>query len=324
LEFEFSAGVLVFRRVGGHLEFLFLEREQNWLDTPKGGVENGENSKTAAQRELEEETGLSIPIDPYFSYSIQYFYVLEGKKIKKQVKYFLAEANSKAKVKISSEHVGHSWVALSDIDKRVSFQNVKNAVSAAAEYVDKREKLAHINSEYSKLPSGSKTWNLSRRLVPGEGPANAKMFILGQAPGQKEDAGGRPFIGRAGELLDHLIRLAGMKRESVYITSVVQFFPPENRLPTKDEVHLCARYLEEQVETIKPGLIIALGNLASEAAIGTGKIKSNHGNVVHSKRFGCSVFVTLHPAAAVRIKTNLPIIEGDFRKLKDIIKSSDY
>ncbi len=302
------------------LEFLFLEREGGWLDTPKGHIEKGESAEAAARRELREETGLVLTPYTYFMHQIQYFYIGNKKeKIRKTVKYFMAEADSGAKVKISDEHVGYKWLTTQEMEKHVKFKTQKEVIYAANDYAARDFKLKDTNNMYAMLTKRN-GWDLSKRLVPGEGPANAKILVLGQAPGQNEDEKGRPFIGRAGQLLDHLLRLAGIRRESVYITSVVQFFPPKNRMPTKEEVKLCEGFLDAQIDIIKPKLIIALGNLAAEAATGTSKVKTNHGKIVQSKRFGCKVFVTLHPAAAVRIRTNMPIIEKDFRDLKAIAK----
>jgi DNA polymerase len=320
VETEFDGGVLVFRR-GTGLEFLFLVRKEGWLDTPKGNIKERESAETAAIRETKEETGLDTHLDPYFKHTIQYWYTWEGVKRKKTVTYFLAEVPPDSKVKVSWEHVGFRWLSPEAAKEKLEYKDTIQSILAADDYIRKKGELEKINKEYAKLPSAAKGWGLSKRLVRGEGPANARIFVLGQAPGQQEEDTGRPFIGRAGMLLTQLLSLAGLDRRSVYITSVVQFFPPKNRMPTKEEVILCAGFLDAQVAVIKPDLLISLGNLASENATGAGKVATNHGKIVESKRFGCKVFITLHPAAAVRIKSNLPIVENDFRNLKEILKT---
>ncbi|MEM3827449.1 MAG: uracil-DNA glycosylase, partial [Candidatus Micrarchaeaceae archaeon] len=168
------------------------------------------------------------------------------------------------------------------------------------------------------LPKKYKGWNLSKRFVPGEGPANSKIMIVGQAPGDTEDKYGRPFIGISGKLLEHLLNLAKIKRSSVYITSVVQFYPPRNRAPNREEIAACRAFLNRQIAIIKPRLVVLLGNVAAAELLGVGKVLKLHGSLI--KKRGVYYFVTLHPSAAVRIKRNLPTIESDFRRLKGIVE----
>src|SRR5271154_3141943 len=103
-----------------------------------------------------------------------------------------------------------------------------------------------LNSKYKRLPALIKGWSLSRRFVPGEGPLTAKVMLIGQAPGRTEDELLRPFIGTSGKFLDTLIGMAGLERKSVYICSVVQYFPPKNRIPTDEEIEACNGFLLRQ------------------------------------------------------------------------------
>ncbi len=96
----------------------------------------------------------------------------------------------------------------------------------------KNAEIRKLNLEYSRLPRG-RNWKLSERFVPGEEPLDAEVMIIGQAPGRNEDIQKRPFIGASGKFLDRLIRLAGLDRKLIYVCSVVQFFPPKNRVPTE-------------------------------------------------------------------------------------------
>ncbi len=149
-----------------------------------------------------------------------------------------------------------------------------------------------LNKRYSSLPKRSKVWNLSRNFVPGHGPLDAKLMLLGQAPGRFEDIELKPFIGRSGKLMDKEIERIGLHREEFYITSVVQFYPPKNRAPTRKEMEVCLPLLLEQINIIKPKFVILLGNFPAGAVLGIRSIKSHHGEMV--KRDGITYMFTLH------------------------------
>lgn len=175
-----------------------------------------------------------------------------------------------------------------------------------------------LNSEYAKLPKRQKEWRLSRNFVPGEGPANAKVMLIGQAPGRNEDIQKRPFIGTSGKFLDKLINLAGLDRKETYICSVVQFFPPENRIPDDEEVELCREFLFRQIDIINPKVIILLGALSAKTVMNVEKVGTNHGQII--RKNGRIYFISMHPAAAVRIRSKMPIMENDFRQLRTVIE----
>lgn len=172
--------------------------------------------------------------------------------------------------------------------------------------------MGRINSTYRMLPSRDKNWDLSRNFVPGEGPLDAEVMLIGQAPGRNEDIERRPFIGTSGKFLDRLINLAGLERESVYICSVVQFFPPENRMPTEKEVELCRAFLFEQIRVVNPKFVVLLGSLSCKTVMNVDRVATNHGKVIRES--GRTYFISMHPAAAVRIRTKIPLMEEDFRK----------
>jgi len=96
-------------------------------------------------------------------------------------------------------------------------------------------------------------------LVPGEGNPCARIVFVGEAPGASEDEQGRPFVGRAGQLLTNIIEAMGLRRQDVYICNILKCRPPGNRVPTPDEVAACSRYLVEQLRILHPRVIIALG-----------------------------------------------------------------
>lgn len=145
-----------------------------------------------------------------------------------------------------------------------------------------------------------------RNPVPGEGPLNAEVMLVGEAPGRNEDLQGRPFVGMAGKLLDAALEQAGMPRETVYITNVVKCRPPGNREPKPEEMLACLPYLKRQIEIVKPKLIVALGRISGEllyeqAGLPWRGVAEERGAVREAILFGVSVklVVTYHPAAAL-------------------------
>jgi uracil-DNA glycosylase family 4 len=135
--------------------------------------------------------------------------------------------------------------------------------------------------------------------VPGEGPADARLVVVGEGPGANEDAQGRPFVGRAGKLLDEILAAIGCPRETVYICNVVKCRAPENRKPMADEMESCLPYLYRQLAIIRPKVIVALGATAAEALLGSKASLTALRNKVHEWR-GIPLIVTYHPAALLR------------------------
>lgn len=140
--------------------------------------------------------------------------------------------------------------------------------------------------------------------VPGEGPANAKIFFIGQAPGAKEDKTGHPFVGRAGQYLTKMIEEIGLRRDEVYITSTVKHFPPKNRAPKTDEISACKPYLMRQLAIIKPKIVVLLGKTAEN-------IKNEVKNA--------KIITTVHPSAAMRFPKMAAQMKKDFQKLKKLL-----
>jgi len=113
--------------------------------------------------------------------------------------------------------------------------------------------------------------HLSRtHAVPGEGPAHARILLVGEAPGRNEDEAGRPFCGPAGKLLDRALRAAGIRRDRVFITNAVKCRPPGNRTPRRVEVAACRPYMVSQAEAVRPRVIVALGQTAVRDLFGPG------------------------------------------------------
>jgi DNA polymerase len=135
--------------------------------------------------------------------------------------------------------------------------------------------------------------------VPGEGDPRARLVCVGEAPGETEDKTGRPFIGRAGELLTKILESVDFKREDVFICNVLKHRPPGNRNPAPDEIAACRPYLMRQLDLLRPGVILALGTFAAQTLLETkltiGQLRGN----VHTFH-GIPLVVTYHPAALLR------------------------
>lgn len=104
-------------------------------------------------------------------------------------------------------------------------------------------------------------------LVFGEGAANARLMFIGEAPGAEEDLQGRPFVGKAGQVLNNLLNKLGLRREEVYITNVVKSRPPGNRDPEPDEIEACLPFLKRQIAAIRPKVIVTLGKISTQALL---------------------------------------------------------
>jgi DNA polymerase len=154
-------------------------------------------------------------------------------------------------------------------------------------------------------------------MVPGEGNAYAEVMIVGEAPGASEDKQGRPFVGRAGRLLDQLLAEAGLEREDVYITNVVKARPPGNRDPRADEVAHHMPWLEMQLALIQPALVVPLGRHALAHFSDGTKISQVHGTEVTQR--GRMLFPMYHPAAALHNQSLRETLFADARALKEAL-----
>lgn len=156
--------------------------------------------------------------------------------------------------------------------------------------------------------------------VPGEGPANAELMLIGEGPGQNEDKQGRPFVGASGQFLTALIAAAGYKREEVFIANVVKCRPPQNRDPLPEEISACSRYLDRQIALINPKVIVTLGRFSMARYFPGAKISAIHGQAKVID--GRTVVPMFHPAAALHQAALRPTLEADFARLKQIIASA--
>jgi len=153
--------------------------------------------------------------------------------------------------------------------------------------------------------------------VPGEGEVNAKLMFVGEAPGRNEDETGKPFVGRAGKLLTLLLSEIGIKREEVFITSVIKHRPPKNRAPKPLEVKICKHWLDLQLGLIKPKIIVPLGRFGMEHFLPKETITAAHGKIFPQKNW--LIFPVYHPAYGLRSTKARAAIRADFLKLKGVL-----
>lgn len=163
------------------------------------------------------------------------------------------------------------------------------------------------------------------QAVPGDGNLKAEIIIVGEAPGKNEDIQGRPFVGRAGKLLDEMLNKIGLERKDVYITNIVKCRPPENRDPTPEEKKTCSEHLDKQIEKMKPKVIVCLGRhsagyLFEKYEIEFPGIGEAHGKTYKNKK-GITLFPIYHPAAAIYNQKLKSDLEQDFRNLAEILKN---
>jgi DNA polymerase len=136
-------------------------------------------------------------------------------------------------------------------------------------------------------------------IVFGEGDANARLMFVGEGPGADEDMQGRPFVGRAGQLLNNMITAMGLKREEVYIANIVKCRPPQNRTPEPEEANTCSQFLFRQIDVIRPEILVALGSTAATYLLGGKSSLSSLRGRLHEAR-GSKLIVTYHPAYLLR------------------------
>jgi uracil-DNA glycosylase len=142
------------------------------------------------------------------------------------------------------------------------------------------------------------------RAVPGEGNPDTEVVFVGEGPGQNEDRQGRPFVGRAGDLLVKFLATLRWRRDEVFITNIVKCRPPDNRDPEPDEIAACAPYLQRQLEILDPALIVTLGRHSLSRFMPGSRISQAHGTVrpvdPSTGASSALVFAMYHPAAALR------------------------
>ena len=157
---------------------------------------------------------------------------------------------------------------------------------------------------------------IRQQVVFGEGAAEAEILFIGEGPGKSEDESGRPFVGRAGRLLDAMILSLGMPRSSIFIANIVKCRPPENRVPTLEEASSCRPILEKQISLLQPKLIVALGATAAANLLKTNEPITKARQKLY-QFLGIPLICTFHPAYLLRNRTKLSDAYQDYRYILD-------
>jgi DNA polymerase len=164
--------------------------------------------------------------------------------------------------------------------------------------------------------------------VPGEGPLDTGIFLIGEGPGREEDQKGRPFVGRAGSVLNGLLESIGLDRGQIFITSVVKCHPPQNRPPTREESRTCRQYLERQLALIDPGVVVPMGQWAVWDLFELFGMEDRPIGEVHGKTFFVPmeekerfVHPTYHPAVVTHNPKMREFLMRDFLTLREVIRN---
>lgn len=191
------------------------------------------------------------------------------------------------------------------------------SMESKMELLKEKIKLEVINSDYAE--------NI---LVFGEGKENAKICMIGEAPGAEEEKQGKPFVGRAGKILWDFLEMTGLKREQIYITNVVKFRPTDksktgrtiNRIPKKAEIDFFLPYLTEELMIVQPDIIVTLGNVPLKAVTGeeSAMIGAMHGTMTTTKH-GYQLFPLYHPASIIYNSGLAQTYQDDLRALKQYL-----
>ncbi|AEH44917.1 phage SPO1 DNA polymerase-related protein [Thermodesulfatator indicus DSM 15286] len=176
--------------------------------------------------------------------------------------------------------------------------------------------LAEIEEEIKNC-TRCKLHRTRKNIVLGEGPETARLMFIGEAPGKDEDLEGRPFVGRAGQLLDQMLNTVGINRSEVYITNVVKCRPPGNRTPQPDEIEACLPYLTKQIKLIRPAIICTLGRVAAQTVLATTSDLGSLRGKIH-KLDDIKVLVTYHPAYLLRNNSQKSAAFEDLKLLKKL------
>ena len=186
--------------------------------------------------------------------------------------------------------------------------------------MDKEKLIQEINNNIKNCDR-CRLCKTATNPVPGEGNINSKIVFVGEAPGYYEDVSGRPFVGRAGKLLETALYEIGSKREDVWIGNVIKHRPPENREPLPDELAACKPYLDLQLKAISPVLVVTLGRYAMTYFYPSGKISQDRGNLIKIKDY--YIYPVYHPAAALRNGSMLQDFKNGFKRIPEMLKKAE-
>jgi uracil-DNA glycosylase len=188
------------------------------------------------------------------------------------------------------------------IPKLVSFDDLAPLPASRVAAGQKADALVAIHEEIGDCTRCPLAYAGRRKIVFGDGDANARLMFVGEGPGADEDASGVPFVGKAGQLLNNMIQAMGLKREEVYIANIVKCRPPANRVPEPVEANTCDQFLLRQIDVVQPEVVVALGATAAMYLLGVKQsLRALRGHW-HSCR-GAKLAVTYHPAFLLRDPT---------------------
>jgi len=188
--------------------------------------------------------------------------------------------------------------------------------------MNKTEKLRKIHEKWLKECT-CELKKTATQGVPGDGDAQSEIVLIGEAPGKAEDIQGRPFVGAAGKFLNKMLAEINLKREDVYITNIVKYRPPNNRDPEPEEKEACREWLLEELNLIKPKLIIFLGRHSMTHFFPGEKISRVHGKILKKKIKGINTpyfYALYHPAAALYNGGMRDVLIKDFKKIPKILE----
>ena len=159
------------------------------------------------------------------------------------------------------------------------------------------------------------------QTVPGNGDPNAELMFIGEAPGANEDQQGLPFVGRAGQLLDELLGEIGLARPDVFVANVIKCRPPNNRDPLPDEIGCCEVYLREQIEGIRPKLVVLLGRFATQYFLPDARMGDARGQPYQAGPW--LILPVYHPAAALRNSNLMSTLRQDFALIPALLAQAE-
>lgn len=184
------------------------------------------------------------------------------------------------------------------------------------------EKLTELKNKCSECRE-CPLWETRTNLVFGVGNPDAEVMFIGEGPGEQEDLQGEPFVGKAGKLLDDMLKMIDLDRSKVYIGNIVKCRPPKNRDPLATEQEACRHWLDEQLGIIDPKIIICLGRIAATAIIREDfKITREHGQWFDVNGRMCMAIY--HPAALLRDETKRPETFADLREIRKALRDYTY
>jgi len=180
-----------------------------------------------------------------------------------------------------------------------------------------------LDACYEKMKSCSKCGLAASRhhVVYGAGNPDARLVLIGEAPGREEDLQGKPFVGAAGQLLTKILKAINLSRDDVYISNILKCRPPQNRDPLPEEQDACFGYLRKQIEIIQPEFILAMGRIASHYMLKTSKSMGELRGVIHDYE-NIKLIVTYHPAALLRNEGLKRDTWEDVQKLQKLYEGS--